>query len=76
APELAAQLRGRDGPIGLLAELERLGSVGDLDLLSFVLFDGEFARELISLAHLDVGRRADEVLAFFDASGPPHSAAP
>ena len=65
AHEFASQLGRRDGPAWLLAELEQLGSRGDLDLLSFFLFDGRFARELIDLAHRDVSRRADEVVAFF-----------
>ncbi len=67
ARDYAAQLTPRDGPGWLLARLDRLGSVWDTDLLSFVLFDGDFARTLIDLAHHDVEQRADEVLAFFDA---------
>jgi hypothetical protein len=46
-----------------------LGSVWDTDLLSFVLFDGDFARSLIQLGRHDVERRAEEVLTFFDATG-------
>ena len=37
------------------------------DLLSFVLFDGEFARRLIALGRTDAMARADEIRAFFDA---------
>jgi NTE family protein len=68
AHDFASRLNRHHGPVWLLAELERLGSVADLDLLSFVLFDGEFAAELIRLAHADVAARADEVLAFFEVS--------
>jgi NTE family protein len=37
------------------------------DLLSFVLFDGEFARRLVALGRADAAARADEIHAFFDA---------
>lgn len=69
AREYAAQLTPRDGPGWLLARLDRLGSVWDTDLLSFVLFDGDFARSLIQLGRHDVERRAEEVLTFFDTTG-------
>jgi len=67
AREYASQLTPRDGPGWLLARLDRLGSVWDTDLLSFVLFDGDFARGLIDLGRHDVEQRADEVIAFFAA---------
>lgn len=65
ARDHASELTPRDGPGWLLARLDRLGSAWDTDLLSFVLFDGDFARELIDLGRHDVERRADEVIAFF-----------
>ena len=65
ARDYASQLTPRDGPGWLLARLDRLGSAWDTDLLSFVLFDGDFARGLIALGRHDVERRADEVIAFF-----------
>ncbi len=37
----------------------------EADLLSFVLFDGDFAGELISLGRQDAEDRADEIIAFF-----------
>ena len=37
------------------------------DLLSFVLFDGEFARRLVALGRHDAVSRASEVQRFFDA---------
>ncbi len=67
ARDYASQLTPRDGPGWLLARLDRLGSVWDTDLLSFVLFDGDFARALIELGRHDVERRASEVIAFFAA---------
>jgi hypothetical protein len=36
-------------------------------LLSFILFDGDFAEELISLGRHDAQQRADEVISFFSA---------
>jgi NTE family protein len=65
ARDYASELTPRDGPGWLLARLDRLGSAWDTDLLSFVLFDGDFARGLIDLGRHDVERRADEVIAFF-----------
>ncbi|MEM9072607.1 MAG: patatin-like phospholipase family protein [Myxococcota bacterium] len=49
-----------------LRRLTRLGGGADADLLSFVLFDGEHARELIDLGRKDVLCRRDEVRAFFE----------
>lgn len=47
--------------IGLAGEQ---GSV-ERDFLSYIFFDGDFARELIELGRKDVHDRADEVRAFF-----------
>jgi NTE family protein len=49
----------------LLAASARLRAQFESDLLSFVLFDGDFASELISLGRHDVRQRGDEVRAFF-----------
>ena len=51
----------------LLAASARLRAQFESDLLSFVLFDGDFAQELISLGLRDAHHRADEVIAFFSA---------
>ena len=51
---------------GLL--IKRLASLRDqieADLLSFLLFDGEFASRLAQLGHNDAVRRSDEILSFF-----------
>ncbi len=40
------------------------------DLLSYVLFDGRFARQLIELGQADARARHDELCAFFEALGP------
>lgn len=49
----------------LLARTAALGSVWESDLLSFVLFDAEFAAELIRLGRDDAVARAAEIRAFF-----------
>jgi NTE family protein len=38
----------------------------EADLLSYVLFDGEFTQELIALGRRDAERQRDEILGFFD----------
>jgi len=48
--------------------IKRLASLRDqieADLLSFILFDGEFASRLAQLGHNDAVRRSDEILSFF-----------
>ncbi|MDD9967370.1 MAG: patatin-like phospholipase family protein, partial [Myxococcales bacterium] len=47
-----------------------LGALWESDLLSFILFDADFAQDLIRLGRADTIRRADEIRAFF-ASPPP-----
>ena len=49
----------------LLARTAALGSVWESDLLSFVLFDAEFAAELVRLGRDDAVVRAQEIRAFF-----------
>jgi len=53
----------------LLARTASLGAIWESDLLSFILFDADFATELIQLGRKDALRRADEIDAFFN--GPP-----
>lgn len=53
----------------LLKTLRRLSHTREADLMSFLLLDGEFARELIELGRSDVRARADEVLQFFSRQG-------
>jgi len=55
----------------LLEKAASLGSHSSADLLSFVLFDGGFARTLIELGRRDVHSRAAEVSAFFEETEPP-----
>jgi NTE family protein len=49
----------------LLARTATLGAIWESDLLSFILFDAEFARQLIQLGREDTVSRADEIRAFF-----------
>ena len=43
----------------------------EADLLSYLLFDGEYAHQLIALGRADARRQHDELCAFFDAVSPP-----
>lgn len=52
----------------LVHRLAQLGQDIEADLLSFILFDREFAGALIDLGRHDALRRADEIQAFFDPS--------
>jgi NTE family protein len=63
----AKRLGAKSLPGILLAASARLRAQFESDLLSFVLFDGDFAKELISLGRHDARQRADEVLSFFNA---------
>ncbi len=60
-------LRAKSLPAVILAASARLRTQFEADLLSFVLFDGDFAEELISLGRHDAHERAEEVAAFFGA---------
>ncbi len=48
-----------------LKRLNRLSRTWEADFMSFILFDGEFARELIELGRHDAREREAEVVAFF-----------
>ena len=61
----AKRLSAKSLPSILLAASARLRAQLESDLLSFVLFDGDFAKELISLGRHDAHQRADEVTTFF-----------
>jgi NTE family protein len=63
----ARRLGEKSLPGVLMAASARFRAQFESDLLSFVLFDGDFAKELISLGRHDAHRRANEVISFFDA---------
>jgi NTE family protein len=51
--------------------IERLGAgeaAHENDLLSYLLFDGHFASDLIDLGRRDAAAKADELAALFDVS--------
>jgi NTE family protein len=65
ARERAARLQGSRFSSWLLARTARLGTLWESDLLSFILFDAEFAADLVALGHGDALARAAEIEAFF-----------
>lgn len=65
ARERARHLHGSRFSSWLLARTATLGSIWESDLLSFILFDAEFASDLIRLGQQDALGRAKEIEAFF-----------
>lgn len=61
----AAKLQSSRFSSWLVARTATLGSIWESDLLSFILFDHEFASELIELGRQDALLRAREIEAFF-----------
>jgi NTE family protein len=59
--------RSRKGLTGrALRRLARSEGMEEADLLSYLLFDGEFAAELIALGESDARARSDEICEFFE----------
>jgi NTE family protein len=50
----------------LLMRVSSAGTIWQSDFLSFLLFDGEFARTLIELGRKEAHQRAEEIASFFD----------
>jgi NTE family protein len=65
ARERAAHLQGSRFSSWLLARTATLGALWESDLVSFILFDADFANDLIELGRSDALARADEIRAFF-----------
>ncbi len=65
ARERAKNLQGSRFSSWLLSRTATLGTLWESDLVSFILFDADFANELIALGRHDALERADEILTFF-----------
>ena len=55
---------------GAIRRISEWEGAGEADLLSYILFDGEFAARLIELGRNDARVRHDELCAFFDELAP------
>ena len=63
------QFRARHGNFieNRFTRMARGDTANEADFLSYLLFDGGFARQLIDLGRRDAQRKHDEIMAFFDA---------
>jgi hypothetical protein len=68
AREHAAKLQSSRFSSWLLARMANLGALWESDMVSFILFDSEFAAQLIELGRGDALARAAEIEAFFAAA--------
>jgi NTE family protein len=66
ARERAAKLQRSRFSSWLLARTATLGALWESDLLSFILFDSQFASALIALGRQDALSRAEEIWNFFE----------
>ncbi len=69
ALEHARSLKIRNLQSGILAWMSHLGDKSESDFLSFVMFDGDFARKLIDIGRADALARSAEIAEFFGLSG-------
>jgi NTE family protein len=67
-PSFMARNRGVFGR--LMRRMAEAEGSSQADLLSYLLFDGEYARELIALGRRDARRQHEELCAFFDGLAP------
>jgi NTE family protein len=68
SPEFAARAPGMMGKI--IRRISEWEGAGENDLLSYILFDGEFASRLIELGRNDARTRHHQLCAFFDEFAP------
>jgi NTE family protein len=68
SPDFAARASGMIGK--LVRRISEWEGAGEADLLSYILFDGEFSARLIELGRNDARARHDELCAFFDELAP------
>jgi NTE family protein len=73
APSFLQRNRGVLGR--LMHRMAEAEGGGQADFLSYLLFDGEYARELIALGRRDARRQHEELCAFFNDLSPPPSQA-
>ena len=69
APSFLQRNRGLLGR--LMRRLADAEGSSQADLLSYLLFDGDYARELIALGRRDARRQHEELCAFFNEVAPP-----
>lgn len=69
ARECASGIQASRFSSWLIARTASLGAIWESDLLSFILFDADFATELIQLGRKDALHREDEIRAFFEERG-------
>ena len=68
SPEFAARASGMIGKI--VRRISEWEGAGEADLLSYILFDGEFSARLIELGRNDARARHAELCTFFDELAP------
>jgi NTE family protein len=68
SPEFAKRASGMIGKI--IRRISEWEGAGEADLLSYILFDGEFSARLIDLGKSDARARHAELCAFFDDLAP------
>jgi NTE family protein len=68
SPEFAKRANGMIGKI--IRRISEWEGAGEADLLSYILFDGEFAARLIDLGRSDARARHAELCAFFEELAP------
>ncbi|HEX8953330.1 MAG TPA: patatin-like phospholipase family protein [Polyangia bacterium] len=72
APSFLQRNRGVLGR--LMRRMAEAEGTPHADLVSYLLFDGDYARELIALGRRDAKRQHEELCAFFDGLAPPSAA--